>query len=149
MTGQPLGGRSYGGLRIGDADREHAQARLADHFAAGRLDKDEYDERLDQIWAARTHAELVPVFRDLPGPGGPDPRRSVGPASTPTSRARFAPPASRARSRRIPGALLVLLVALGSLAVIAHLPLVLVGLGVWFFFLRGGCGARMHPSRRW
>ncbi len=147
MTGQPLDGRFPDGLRIGDADRERAQARLADHFAAGRLDKDEYDERLDQVWAARTHAELVPVFRDLPGPGGPDPR---GPYSTPTSRARLGPPPSRGWARRIPAPLLVLLVALGVVAVLAHLPLILVGLGVWFFFVRGGaCGSRLHPSRRW
>jgi hypothetical protein len=46
--------------------------------------------------------------------------------------------------------LLVLLVALGVVAVLANLPLILVGLGVWFFFFRGGaCGSRMHPSRRW
>ena len=51
------------GLRIGDADRERAQAILGDHYAAGRLDKDEYDQRLDQIWAARTRAELAPQLR--------------------------------------------------------------------------------------
>lgn len=150
MTGQPFDGHFSDGLRIGDADRERAQARLADHYAAGRLGKDEYDERLDQIWAARTHAELMPVFRDLPGPGGPAPRRAPGPYSTPTSRARFAPPPARAWVRRLPGPLLVLLVALGVVAVLANLPLILVGLGVWFFFFRGGtCGSRMHPSRRW
>lgn len=132
-----------GGLRIGDADRERAQTRLADHYAAGRLDKDEYDQRLDQVWAARTHAELAPVFRDLPGAPRP------GPYSTAASRARSTPPA-RGWARRIPGPLLVLLVVLGAVAVMANLPLILVGLGVWFFFLRGSCGARrMHPARRW
>jgi hypothetical protein len=150
MTGQPFDGHLSNSLRIGDADRERAQALLADHYAAGRLDKDEYDQRLDQIWGARTHAELMPVFRDLPGPGGPDPRRPSGPYSTPAGRARFAPPASRGWARRIPGPLLVLLAALAAVVVLAHLPLILVGLGVWFFFLRGGaCGSRMHPSRRW
>ncbi len=150
MTGQPLDGHFSDGLRIGDADRERAQARLADHYAAGRLDKDEYNERLDQIWAARTRAELTPVFRDLPGPGGPAPQPARGPFSTPTSRARFAPPPSRSRARRLPGPLLVLLVALGVVVALANLPLILVGLGVWFFFLRGGaCGSRTHPSRRW
>jgi uncharacterized membrane protein len=150
MTGQPLDGHFSDGLRIGDADRERAQARLADHYAAGRLGKDEYDERLDQIWAARTRSELMPVFRDLPGPGGPDPRRAPGAYSTPTSRARFASAPARSWTRRLPGPLLVLLVALGVVAVLANLPLILVGLGVWFFFFRGGsCGSRMHSSRRW
>ncbi len=139
------------GLRIGDADRERAQAKLADHYAAGRLDKDEYDQRLDQIWAARTRAELAPVFLDLPGasrpPGG-------APYSTAAGRARFTPPRrSRVRSwtSRMPAPLLVLLVVLGAIAVMANLPLILVGLGVWFFFFRGaGCGARrVHASRRW
>jgi hypothetical protein len=165
MTGRPLGGQFPEGqfpegqfpdgqfpegLRIGDADRERAQARLADHYAAGRLDKDEYDQRLDQIWGARTHAELMPVFRDLPGPGGPDPRRSAAAYSTPSSRARFTSPPSRGWARRLPGPLLVLLVALGVVVVLTNLPLILVGLGVWFFFFRGGaCGSRMHSSRRW
>lgn len=135
------------GLRIGDADRERAQAILADHYAAGRLDKDEYDQRLDQIWAARTRAELAPVFLDLPGA----PRPPGGAAySTAAGRARFNPP-PRSWASRMPAPLLVLLVVLGVIAVMANLPLILVGLGVWFFFFRGaGCGARrVHPSRRW
>jgi Domain of unknown function (DUF1707) len=144
MSSQP-------GLRIGDADRERAQAMLADHYAAGRLDKDEYDQRLDQIWAARTRAELAPVFLDLPGAA----RASGGaPYSAAAGRARFNPaPRSGVRSwtSRMPAPLLVLLVVLGAIAVMANLPLILVGLGVWFFFFRGaGCGARrVHPSRRW
>ena len=142
MSAQP-------GLRIGDADRERAQAMLADHYAAGRLDKDEYDQRLDQIWAARTRAELAPVFGDLPGA----PRPPGGTAySTAAGRARFnPPPRSRPWARRIPMPLLVLLVVLGALLALANLPWILVGLGVWFFFFPGGaCGARrVHASRRW
>ncbi len=31
-----------------------------------------------------------------------------------------------------------------------HLPWILVGLGVWFFFLRGGaCHGRAVQTRRW
>jgi len=142
------------GLRIGDADRERAQALLADHYAAGRLDKDEYDLRLDQIWAARTRAELAPVFTDLPGaprsPGAGGGQYSSA-YSTAAGRARFNPP-PRARSwaSRLPIPLLVLLVVLGTVAALANLPLILVGLGVWFFFFRGGaCSRRVHQSRRW
>ena len=92
----------------------------------------------------------MPVFRDLPGPGGPTPGARRARTRRRPRRARFAPPASRGWARRIPGPLLVLLVVLGVVAVLANLPLILVGLGVWFFFLRGGaCGSRMHPSRRW
>ena len=137
-------------LRIGDAERERAQTALADHYAAGRLDHDEYTQRLDQIWAARTSAELHRVFTDLPGAGPTGPVRSATyPYSTPLSRR----PSSTTRSRRSrpPTPLLALLVVLGAIAVVSHLPLILVGLGVWFFFLRGG-GCRPHQSlhsRRW
>ena len=141
MSAQP-------GLRIGDADRERAQGRLAEHYAAGRLDKDEYDERLDQIWAARTHAELAPVFRDLPGAPRP-PGVGGAPYSTAARRAPFNP-RRRSWASRIPTPLLVLLAVLGVVAVMANLPLILVGLGVWFFFFRGGaCAQRMHQPRRW
>lgn len=52
-------------LRITDADRDEALDRLADHYAAGRLDKDEFDERSDAVWTARTGADLAPIFADL------------------------------------------------------------------------------------
>ena len=53
-------------LRIGDADREAAARELGEHFAMGRITADEHAERLEQIWAARTSADLTPAFRDLP-----------------------------------------------------------------------------------
>jgi uncharacterized membrane protein len=115
-------------LRIGDAERERAQAALNDHYAAGRLDHDEYSERLDRIWAARTQADLAPVFADLPRPATP------WPAARPR-------PASRRTGPRMPLPLLVLLVVLATVAVVSNLPLILIGLAVWFFFLRGGCGS--------
>jgi len=142
----------HDGVRIGDVERELAQSTLSDHYVAGRLDHDEYSARLDRIWAARTRTELDPVFTDLPGSAGPSGpiRRTSYPFSTPASRR----PAStvRPRSSRPPIPLLVLLVVLGTIAVLTHLPLILVGLGVWFFFLRGGgCASsrRVHSSRRW
>jgi hypothetical protein len=52
-------------LRISNADRDEALDRLADHYAAGRLDKDEFDERSDAVWTARTGADLAPIFADL------------------------------------------------------------------------------------
>lgn len=121
-------------LRIGDAEREQAQAALGEHYAAGRLDHDEYSERLDRIWAARTRAELDPLFADLPGLDRARPPVTTWPA------ARHRP------GRRLPAPLLVLLVVLGAIAVLTHLPVVLVGLALWFFLVRGGC--RPHP-RRW
>jgi hypothetical protein len=53
-------------LRAGDEDRERLAARLREHLVAGRLTLDEFSERLDAAYAARTHAELEPLTRDLP-----------------------------------------------------------------------------------
>jgi uncharacterized protein DUF1707 len=55
-----------GQLRIGYAEREKAAADLGEHLAAGRLDPDEYTERVGRVYAARTAGELTPLFRDLP-----------------------------------------------------------------------------------
>lgn len=60
-------------LRASDADREQVAGRLRDAMAEGRLDMDEFGERLDAVYRARTYAELEPLTRDLPatGPGAP------------------------------------------------------------------------------
>lgn len=55
-------------IRIGTADRERAMAALADHFAAGRLEVDEYGQRCAAVVSARTRAELLGLFDDLPAP---------------------------------------------------------------------------------
>jgi uncharacterized membrane protein len=55
-------------LRIGDSEREAAVAALGDHYAAGRLSKEEYDERAARAWEARTRSALWPLFSDLPRP---------------------------------------------------------------------------------
>ena len=82
-------------LRIGDAEREAAARELGEHFALGRITVDEHTERLDQIWAARTAAELAPAFRDLPRPRatqppGRPPRTAT--TSTPVRRDRWEMP---------------------------------------------------------
>jgi hypothetical protein len=55
-------------LRLSDAERDEAIVRLSEHYAAGRLDKDEFDERSDAVWTARTRGDLAPVFADLAPP---------------------------------------------------------------------------------
>jgi Flp pilus assembly protein TadB len=71
-------------LRIGDAEREAAARELGEHFALGRIDAEEHTERLEQIWTARTAADLAPAFRDLPRPRAvqqpPRPSATVRPA---------------------------------------------------------------------
>ena len=56
------------GIRISDADRERAAARLQQALAEGRITLDELEERLAVVYAARYAADLLPPFADLPGP---------------------------------------------------------------------------------
>src|ERR1700752_1090669 len=53
-------------LRISDEDREHAAAAIREHFAAGRLDDAEFEERLQAVYAAKTRGELDELTADLP-----------------------------------------------------------------------------------
>ena len=66
--------------RIGDADRDRAVDALQVHMAQGRLDREEFDERLSRALVARTAADLQPLFVDLP-----DPRPSTDLAPLPPS----------------------------------------------------------------
>ncbi|MES9541623.1 DUF1707 domain-containing protein [Actinomadura sp. NPDC000600] len=65
-------------LRIGDAERDAVMVALHDHFAEGRLDRAELDERLEAVLSARTRGDLRAIVRDLPSPTGlPEPRREA------------------------------------------------------------------------
>jgi hypothetical protein len=59
-------------MRIGDAERDRAIASLGDHFAAGRLTAEEFDQRMDQALKARFNEDLEPLFADLPRTVEPD-----------------------------------------------------------------------------
>jgi hypothetical protein len=56
-------------MRVGDAEREAAVAELREHFASGRLDQEELNERLSAVFAARTRGDLTALFADLPSAG--------------------------------------------------------------------------------
>ena len=53
------------GLRAADRDRDVVRQLLAEAFADGRLDREEFDERSDQVTHARTLGDLPPIVRDL------------------------------------------------------------------------------------
>src|SRR3954470_12827724 len=53
-------------VRIGNREREAAVRELGEHFAEGRLDPEEYQERASAAYAARTAGDLAPLFKDLP-----------------------------------------------------------------------------------
>jgi Domain of unknown function (DUF1707)/Cell wall-active antibiotics response 4TMS YvqF len=63
----PEGFNTNSRLRASDADRDRAAAVLSEAMAQGRLTAEEHSERLDALYAAKTHADIVPVIDDLPG----------------------------------------------------------------------------------
>jgi uncharacterized protein DUF1707 len=54
-------------IRASDADRDRTAAALREHLAAGRLTTEEFEERLDEAYAAKTLGELDGRMADLPG----------------------------------------------------------------------------------
>ena len=69
-------------LRASHADREQAVEVLKAAFVQGRLDRDEFDARVGQVLASRTHWELAAVTFDIPAELiGALPRRPPVPAS--------------------------------------------------------------------
>jgi uncharacterized membrane protein len=96
-------------IRVSDAERQEVADRLAEHYASGRLDQAEFDDRVGRAMGAKTRADLSGLFADLPDTGAP-----------------AAPELVRCgRRRRHPVLLLALIVAL--IAVATHV--------VWWFFV--------------
>ena len=56
------------GLRASDADRGVVQQVLAEAYADGRLDREEFDSRTGDAAGARTLGELPPLVSDLVSP---------------------------------------------------------------------------------
>jgi hypothetical protein len=122
-------------IRIGDDEREAAVTALGEHYAAGRLTKEEYDERADLAWQARTRSALLPLFADLPRP--------VAPATRPASPAvgGRGPGAGGRRGWSAPAVLLLVLLAF---LLAAKAPLLLIAVIAAVLFLRH----RHAPHRR-
>jgi len=73
-------------LRIGNPERDAVVERLTAALNEGRLELAEYDDRVRQVYAAKTAGELVPITADLPAPApppAPAPRRDLRAALTP------------------------------------------------------------------
>lgn len=69
-----------GDIRVSDADRDRALAELSEHFQAGRLTQEEWDERSGRALRARTGNELSTLLLDLPGPAAAPEPSQAGPA---------------------------------------------------------------------
>ena len=75
-----------GSMRISDAERAEITNALCRHFADGRLDEAEFNDRAAQATAAKTRDDLGPLLADLPPLDAPPPavperrpRRRLGP----------------------------------------------------------------------
>ncbi len=53
-------------LRIGDRERDAVAAELQEHYAHGRLTLEEFNQRLDAVFAAKTQGDLSQITADLP-----------------------------------------------------------------------------------
>jgi Domain of unknown function (DUF1707)/Cell wall-active antibiotics response 4TMS YvqF len=69
MDPQPFNENSR--LRASDADRDRAADVINSALAEGRLTAEEHSDRLDAIYSAKTHAEIVPLLDDLPARSAP------------------------------------------------------------------------------
>jgi hypothetical protein len=67
-----VGPIARGSLRASDADREQVATLLSTAYAEGRLTREEHDERIDQLMAAKTFDDLIPITRDLVVVGTPN-----------------------------------------------------------------------------
>ena len=140
-------------MRVSHAERTEVADRLSKHYGDGRLDEEEFNERLDRAMKAKTRADLDGLFDDLPDVD--DPPRPVGPAAGgPAAKA----PQPRTRLPRIAFLAFVVLAAIMVGHVLArplffpfggglfpwgwswgwHIPWLLIGLVVflWWRFAR-------------
>jgi len=101
-------------MRASDQDRQEAALALADAYAEGRLDPDEFEERQSRALVATYLHDLDPLFEDLPG--------RVAPASRPTP-----PPVPVRRGRRGAGAP----IAAAALALVVALAFITGGHALW------------------
>jgi hypothetical protein len=53
-------------IRVSDAERDQAVAELSEHFQAGRLTQEEFEDRSGRALQARTVRDLAGLFNDLP-----------------------------------------------------------------------------------
>jgi Domain of unknown function (DUF1707) len=53
-------------MRVSNAERAEVADRLSKHYGDGRLDEEEFNERLDRAMKAKTQSDLRALFADLP-----------------------------------------------------------------------------------
>jgi hypothetical protein len=116
-------------LRVSDAERGEVAELLGKHYADGRLDQGEFDDRVTRTMAAKTRGDLMGLFDDLPDS---DSTAGAGPAA--------GGPAVPYRGRRRPGLLRAVLLVVAvmicaNIAWHAFTSMFFVGPLVWGFAL--------------
>jgi hypothetical protein len=121
-------------LRASDAERSATAELLRRHHAEGRLDTDEFEERVERCYAAKTRGELDALTRDLPHPRRQHAQRPRQPRRAPRPLALFL-------------AISVLIAV--SVATDAHMLWLVWPLAFFTFcrFRRGPSWSRMEHSR--
>jgi Domain of unknown function (DUF1707) len=114
-----------GDLRVSDADRDQALAELSEHYQAGRLTLEEFEERSEQALRAKTARDLMGLFTDLPRSQA----RTAGAVSVPDARPRL--PAARAITAAVAlGAVLIVVLlnrtGLGHHGFVIPVPLIVL-----------------------
>ena len=106
-------GYPSGSMRVSDADRDQAIAELSEHYQAGRITTEEFEDRSGRALQARTTADLAGLFTDLPRRQAPTTGAATGAAGT--------VPASPAKSwpARVPVAPVTILAVIAVLALLS------------------------------
>ena len=124
-------------LRVSDAERSQVADALSKHFADGRLDQAEFDERMQRAMSAKTRGQLAGLFDDLP---------HLGPTTASVvevSRRR------RGSLALVVVTLLIFMAAFSSAMWAWHFPWLLFGLIFLVFFVRSRRGWHRHGHGRW
>jgi hypothetical protein len=79
---RPTSDIQRGAIRVSDAERDHAVAELSEHYQAGRLTLEEFDDRSGLALRARTGNDLGALFGDLPTAVVPAARTPVSTVGT-------------------------------------------------------------------
>jgi Flp pilus assembly protein TadB len=123
-------------LRVSDAERAQVADALSKHFADGRLDQAELDERVQRAMAAKTRADLAGLFDDLPPLEPAAPGLEVGRRRRPTV-------------AFVVVAALVFVAAFWAAAWSWHVPWLVVGIVLFLVWRRSRRGWHRHRLWGW
>jgi hypothetical protein len=111
-------GYPSGSMRVSDADRDRAIAELSEHYQAGRITTEEFEDRSGRALQARTTADLADLFTDLPRRQAPMTGATTGAAAPDAASTAPAGPA-KSWPARVPVAPVTILAVVAVLALLS------------------------------